>query len=518
MISSPSSIKRQVIPRWRSLSRTIASRELSWPAGKYVSLKPRDMPRELVRRAKQWLREPSVLTAAELVESAIVHGREGEAVDASRFLARTGSAATPLLRKHAALVLERTGHEQDVPRDVIIAQEDTAHVWRARTRVNPHDPLAWVELALAQVSRGHEEHALRSMKVALQLAPEDRHVLRSAARLYVHAQDPEKAHDLVRGNAATPYDPWLMAAEIALAPGAQRRPRYFKAGISLLEKDSRLPRQITELAGALATMFLIDGNRKRGKRLFRLSMTDPTGNSLAQAEWASESFGEIIVAEDQLQSSSDASEAMARHLFRMGHFEESLSFVRKWIEEEPFSTLAYWAGALTANILDDYDEAEKFARAGLKYSPHSPPLLNNLVFSLACLDRLHDAEELLRTMPADPADEVRAHIAEADRGLIAFRRGQVVEGEAHYRKAIAGFRRQQKWELERLAQAYFAREAVRAGVPHAHELLAEAEKSSPGEGRPEVKRILSTARAILHARRDLLPHGRTAQRAASRDL
>jgi tetratricopeptide (TPR) repeat protein len=444
------------------------------------------MPSELMTRVKQWLREPNLVTAAELVESAIVHANETSAVNAARLLARKGSA-TPLVRKHAALVLKRTGHDQDVPNDMIVGHEDTAHIWRLRTRLQPRDPLAWVELALAQVSCGHDEHALRSMKVALQLAPENRHVLRSAARLFVHAHDPEKAHDLIRRSPATPYDPWLMAAEIALAPGAERKPRFVKAGVKTLEEDRRLPRQVTELAGALGTMFLVEGNRKRGKRLFQQSLMDPTGNSLAQAEWASENCEEIVVPETQLKLSSDASEAMARHLYRMGDLEQSLVFVHQWIEEEPFSSLAYWAGAMTANILEDYGVSEKLTRRGLQNDPRSLPLLSNRVFSLACLGRLDEAEEVLQTMLLECGDsDVYMPIGEADRGLIAFRRGHVSEGEAHYRKAISGFRRQEKNDLERLARAYLARESARAGIPDAHQLIAEAEKCASGVMRPEV--------------------------------
>jgi hypothetical protein len=55
------------------------------------------------------------------------------------------------------------------------------------------------------------------MMTALQLAPQNRHVLRSAARLFLHVGDPECAHDLVARNDATKNDPWLIAAEIAIA-------------------------------------------------------------------------------------------------------------------------------------------------------------------------------------------------------------------------------------------------------------------------------------------------------------
>jgi tetratricopeptide (TPR) repeat protein len=501
MISSPSSIKRRLIPRWRSLTRTIESRELSDPGRKHAPNETGQLPAELLARAQRWRTDPSVITAAELVESAIVHAREYEGIDAARFLARKESCATFLVRKHAGLVLKRTGHEQDVPNDVPVRHKDTVGVWRARSRLHPRDALAWVELALAQVSFGRIEHACRSMAVALQLAPDNRHVLRSAARFFVHAHDPERAHDLIRRSAATPFDPWLIAAEIALASSAERKSKFLKKGISVLEDGGRLPRQISELAGALGTTFLVDGNRKRGKRLFKQSLADPTGNSLAQAEWATRTYGEILVNETQLQWSSDANEAMARYLHRTGQFEQSLDFVSKWIEEEPFSMHPYWAGATAANYLEDYEQAEQLARAGLQHDRRSVALVHSLVFSLACLDRLGEAEQLLGTVSITEGNGVEALVGEADRGLIAFRRGDLVNAEAHYQTAIQGFRQQQMTEMEHLARAYFAREAARAGSESAHRLLAEVESISGKPVRPEVERVTRNARAILDAAR-----------------
>jgi tetratricopeptide (TPR) repeat protein len=284
-----------------------------------------------------------------------------------------------------------------------------------------------------------------------------------------------------------------------LASSAERKSKFFKKGIAVLEDDGCLPRQISELAGALGTTFLVDGNRKRGRRLFRQSMADPTGNSLAQAEWATRAYGEILVDETQLQWSSDANEAMARYLHRTGQFEQSLNFVSKWIEEEPFSIHPYWAGATAANFLEDYEKAEKLARDGLQHDRGSVGLIHSLVFSLACLDRLSEAEQLLGTVSIAEGNRVAALIGEADRGLIAFRRGELFKAEAHYQTAIQGFRQQQMTEMEHLARAYFAREAARAGSESAHRLLAEVESTSGKPVRPEVERVTRSARAILDA-------------------
>ena len=125
MISSSSSIKRRLIPRWRSLMRTIELGELSCPQRRNELNAPLQLPSELLSRAARWRTDPGVITAAELVESAIVHARENEAIDAARFLARERSDATPLVQKQAAIVLKRTGHDRDILSDAVIKQRDS---------------------------------------------------------------------------------------------------------------------------------------------------------------------------------------------------------------------------------------------------------------------------------------------------------------------------------------------------------------------------------------------------------
>lgn len=497
MISSPALSKRQLIPRWRSLSRTIALRELASPADQNEPFKIPPLATELVRRLERWRGAPNVVAAAELVESAIVHAQENEAVDAARFLVDINSRARPLVRKHAALLLKRTGHEADIPNDLAVGQQDTADLWRRRTRLHPYDPLPWVELALAQISKGHDKHALRSMTVALQVAPQNRHVLRSAARLHLHMHDPERAHDLLRRNEATPHDPWLMAAEIALAPGAKRKSSLVKKGLAILERDSQRPRQVTELAGALGTTLLEDGNRKRGRRLLQDSMRDPTGNALAQAEWVSQVYRETLVYEEQLKDPRDRLEAMAMHLYRAGDFARSLAFALDWIEEEPFSNNAYRAATAAALVDENYEVTEQIAQRGLQYSPKSVHLRASLVYAAACLGRLDEAEQLINTILLDNDDEAIALVLEADRGLIALRRGQHAEGRAFYQAAIQGFRRRKDLGMEILAHAYFSREAARAGLEDAAQLLTEAEKQNEPFKLPNAQRPIDAARLML---------------------
>jgi Tfp pilus assembly protein PilF len=313
----------------------------------------------------------------------------------------------------------------------------------------------------------------------LQLAPHNRHVLRSASRYYL-AKDVDKAHDLIRLNEATPNDPWLLAAEIAIAELCDRTSRFAKRGLNLLDGGNYLPRQITELAGALGSKLLIDGNRRRGRKLLRQSLIDPTGNSLAQAEWLAQNLKEHVSTEEAsplkeecLRISNDATEALALHLYNAGKFEESLDYVRLWIVEEPSSVRAFKAASGVANTVGHFQEAMDFAANGLRLDPDCAALLNGMAFSLASQNRLIEAEKFLKKVDLDGADKVQVQIAKANWGLIAFRAGRPNQGAELYRDTIDSFRRLGVARLERLAKVFFAREAIRAGLSDALEILAE---------------------------------------------
>ena len=206
---SPLTTERLLVPRWRSLAATLRSRELAHPPKAGGGTSPA-YSRELVQRLERWRLSPGLVTAAELVEAALVDGRETEAVPAARTLISDDLTAEPLIRAQAAALLVRAGLGSEVHSDLEQAPSNTAGYWRGLTRLNPHEPIAWVELALHQTVAAHTEAEEMSMRVARQLAPDNRHVLRSAARLYLHVGRPEKAHDLLLRSAATRSDPWLI--------------------------------------------------------------------------------------------------------------------------------------------------------------------------------------------------------------------------------------------------------------------------------------------------------------------
>jgi tetratricopeptide (TPR) repeat protein len=334
------------------------------------------------------------------------------------------------------------------------------------------------------------------MSVALQLAPDNRHVLRSASRLFLHQGNPEKAHDLLVNSPATRGDPWLLAGEIALSELANRSPRFLKLGVRLLDDAGMPPRQITELAGAIGTTELLDGSRKKSRRLFTLSMKDPTGSALAQCEWATPALGSEIVPVGRLTSVHEAFEALAFHLYRVNRFGEVPQACEGWAEADPYSVRPCEFASNVAALNDDYVTAEKFARRGLRLRPDGPLLLNGLAFALASMDRLDEANAALRRLPRlDQRDEL-AYVAQANKGLIAFRAGRVEDAKHLYLEAVEGFRRLGKPPLAAMARVYLAREALRAGQPGAAALFNEAETAVATLKHSDAAMVLDRMKAV----------------------
>lgn len=486
---------RRLVPRWRSLRLTIAGRELASSIPLEARHNSGVLPPSILEKLYHWRRDNNIISAGELVEAALVEGMEGEAIGAARFLLSETSTATTPLRRLAALALKRAGHDEDLPAGLEIHQITEKRIWRQRTRLLPQSALAWVELALMELVGGDKKASYRSMLVALTLSPNNRHVLRSAARLFLHLEDPERAYSLIATNAATPSDPWLIAAELSLCELAKKKPKFYRNGLRLADEKAMLPRQLTELAGALGTLELISGKRKRARDFFQASLIDPTGNAVAQAEWASPEFNIELVSRQRIGQISDAEEAHTFHLIRENNLQSVAEACWKWSDTEPYSIRPFEVGVIVSAYIGNYSTALKFADTGLLIRAEAAKLLNGRAFSLANLGRLDEAEKSLRGV--SESDEGSFLIAQANRGLIALRRGNIDEGKRFYNKAIDGFKKQNALRNEAVARAYFAREAARAGLPEATFLIkiarADVEKYSPGH-----MRIIEEANSSLN--------------------
>ena len=335
---------------------------------------------------------------------------------------------------------------------------------------------------------GQRDQSIRAMERALALVRENRFVLRSAARLFVHVDEPDRAHQLVVHADSTRGDPWLLAAEIAVATVAGRRPLFVRQGRQVLGGQDYPALHTTELASAIATVEMTAGDVKTARRPFKDSLVDPTDNSLAQAGWAATKMAGVEVA-PELMRKPRSFEARALRESREGQWRSAIRQCEDWLLDEPFSSRPAVLGSYLASVAEqDYRLSGQLAERGLRANLGDPLLLNNLAVALANEGRVDEAIKIFNEI-GSIADETRPTFL-ATEGLLNFRSGRVDSGRRLYLDAIAQARRKGDRRTEALATLHLAREELLAGTEKAVESLAAAAKACEGIEWLEVGQML----------------------------
>lgn len=467
---------RKVIPRWRSFRATAALGELS----------SRGLPPKLLvspehffaRKLADWRERKTLWHATDLLGAALVLGRQLDATEAAKFVLSEDSGASTPARDIARRIL--------TPGDVVEDESITystynrevvskrVRVLRLLSQEQPHNPIVWMDLALSYSTVGELRKADRAVKVAVSLAPVNRFILRSAARFYVHIDDPEYAFRLLRDSEATREDPWLLAAEIAVGSAAGLGPRSIRPARQILQEHSNAPKHVTELASALATLELESGKHGSARKLFRTALVAPTENTVAQVEWASKHMTGLDIEVDRFKVPR-LFEAKAWESFAKGAWQKAIDDSLDWYADQPFSSRpAELSSYLVVTILEDYKEAERLLRDALKANHSDPTLLNNLAFAYANEGRVDQAEETLaRICPGDRTGITEVVIV-ATRGFMQFRRGLPDIGRKLYNEAIQRAAKLSIKKVKAMAALYLAREEILAKTPHASQAVKKA--------------------------------------------
>ena len=466
---SEGSESRRIIPRWR---RTDDSRK---PSGIRTE-EYQDVSTALARLEEEWKPGPHARgVALELVSLAASSPRFSEpARQAAQWLLREGSLS-PLARDLTSGYLFRQRFDDSLPTDSVEQIRLSLRLLRQRINSDPRNVIALTESARLHTMLGQTSQAEKLLERSLALNPNDRFLLRSATRFWVHVGKPDQAHDLLLSRERTKVDPWLMAAEISTAGLADKRTPNLRAARHLLGSGRWAARDLTELAGSLGTV-LLDGKQKDARRLFRQSISDPNDNSLAQAEWAARRLPSGFADElDEVTEDSRVDEASALKAETDGDHHGAWRGAWGWLRDQPFSTKAAVFGSFHTAIVKNFDESFRFVDVGLRANPHSPRLLNNAAFALAKLDRVDEARKYFDRIQQNEVEADSVAVVAATRGLIAFRSGDPLGGVKGYREAL---------ELATtptqriIALLMFASEISRTSNPQAAEVVESAERGA----------------------------------------
>lgn len=487
--------ERRVIPKWRS-SSVHASLQDNLPLQRKDRKRSREFfenfSEELQQRLAEWRRNPDFGGAADLLNFSHISAYKELLVEPAQYLSR---GQRKLSSQLSSIVKSVLGIDEYHP----YGQKDFTNAEISRQKVlieqNPRAAIPYVDIARLYVINNQLNHANRAIFTAVALAPDNRYVLRSASRFYIHNGDADRASHLLRRTARTQEDPWLLASLIAIETIQGKSPTYFKRARAMLEGMRYDAVHLSELGAALATLHLDSGHIKDARRLFNRSLSNPNDNAVAQAVWAANEFSMNISIAPEWLANRYSSEAAYYTHEKSGNYSEALKNAQAWFDDEPFSTRPLQAGAFAASILGKYEIAEDQIKQALVIDPSSIDSKNNLAFSFMVRNRLSEAVVLLAEVHAaeirnggKPSGHTLANI-----GMLYYRMGDVDHGYKFYEKAVTALDNARQSSSKKIALAYWAQEAAFANDHQLPEVVNRAMAALAQEDSVAAKIVLARA-------------------------
>jgi hypothetical protein len=481
--------KRTIIPRWRDFETTLELGELR----NCRAVKRAEINQEvsLDEQITDWQNNKSLSFATDLVGAGFVLGQTEGIEDALDFILSDESRATELQKKIARQAKNHTyisvpnNTESAVPnsKEIIDHSKKWVKIYREELRMSLRNPIKLVELSREHATLGHLKKALRAMDIAVSLAPANRFVLRSAVRLYVHANQVEKAHYVLRRAPSLRSDTWLLAAEIAISSSMGKTSQHIKMGMQQIEDTNYSPFELSELTSAIATLEMTNAKGKLARKLFKQSLRQPTENSIAQVEWASRTSTSFNIEIREYKAPRNY-EALAMNHFKKGELESALDRGKHWILDQPFAVLPVEFTAMVAGLNEDFELGKDILSFGLRANPENITLRNNLAFTLASNNEPDLATIELERIDRTVLSEDEKIVNIATEGLIKFRKKFYNEGRVLYMRAIERAQKRSPNDKDAFrALMYLTREEIYAktemGLVTLENLESEARKFHP---------------------------------------
>lgn len=473
--------QRRILPRWRTSATAAQSGDLN--SIKPIRTKVMDDGAHLREARYTFEKNPSIGNAADLIAAASMASEHGTAERAATFILEHTDAAPQTLLALARELLTDKPVELGGP-PLVGTRANGEAIARTRTllRLNADNPVLWSDMARHYASHGDRREASRCMRVALQLAPNHRWLLRIAARFLVHSEKAVEAHRLLAQHPRTAKDPWLIAAELATAQAAQRVPKFWRQGNDLIKVGGIAPLHLSELATAIGMFELEAGETKKARRLIDMGLRDPTENTLAQVSWAraSKHLKGAGILDDLVRNTSNAFEADFRLKGLAGDFLGARAAGTQWACDEPFAARPIAGLAFIASIFDDYGLSIELAGKVRNLDGGLDETLEmNTLFAQMSSGKLSPANdrheiEAIYTRILVSAEQKNAYHAMANLALWHYRFGQPNTGSMLYQQAIAILEKIGAMESAAMAAMYAAREAILVNQPTASTVLKQA--------------------------------------------
>lgn len=471
--------ERRLIPKWRPVATTLESPEAGSHKDATVQLLSGDKD-ELEKAIAEWKEHRSPGMLGEVLSFSVHPDLLPRVLDIGSEAVRSGDELTSV---QAALITELSqsngeGALIDAPPQFIATDTHPFQVpmrrLRSLLRSQPDNALALLDMAQLQSAIGKTESAERSIRMALNLAPNNRTVIRTAARFYVHADKHDQAHQLVRRHQRTPGDPWLMASEIALADLAGTESGFLSKGKRfLIDQRSISDAHLTELSGVIAMEEYRAGNLKRARDAQRRALLSPNDNMVAQAFEHRARFGIELETPQILNALAHSHEALVLKAWTEMSPDQVEHHAQAWHSEEPFSSRPIQLLSTLYLFQGDYTMSDRWISAGLTSDPLDRGLLTNQAFLRARAGQGAEMTSILRRLRARHLQEVEPY-AKAIEGLYEYAQGRFDSGDNLYGQAVEQFLQLRRPELAAYCQLFQALVSADFNHPRETEIVSRA--------------------------------------------
>lgn len=465
---------RLLIPNWRDFKRTIKLGEL----GELNIPKSTGVDDSLIKL--DWKNNQTIGVAADLISNLFVTNDlfAPELLEAINFVEKNSTdASTPLLEliyriKHDSNPKQFEPSNRILEKNIDTVNEFNSiinndilkkiiHKTKNLTKNQLQNPINWIELARLYTINNQSYKAEKCIQTALNLAPNNRFVLRSAVRFYIHINEEEKALYYLRNSGATKIDPWLTSAHIATSKLIGRYSPFIKTGQEIVNSNKFSEFDLTELTSSLGTLEFESGSFKKSKPLLDLSVKNPNDNSLAQFEWLSKKDSRLLFESESFLNVKNPFEAFAYENYQKGHLQESFYHCLNWFLDTPYSKRPLVFGSYIASLLNDYDASIILCSAGLKLNNLEVIFINNMIYALCLKGNLEQVPkyiELLSKTQFLNYTDIEKMTIQATLGLYYLRIKDVETGKEMYKKAIENSKKTKDLYYEHLAILNFTRE------------------------------------------------------------
>lgn len=476
---------RRLIPKWRPIAAALKTPDtVPLPVGPARPLVGDHV--EFERAVAHWRQTNTPGALGDLLAFGVHHELANKVAALGYEALNTGAPVTPVqkllirdIAKHQGLI--------PVPVDGPLPSSDNQHPFqapiravRALLKADPSNALALLDYAQFQAAVGRVARAERAIRMALALRPDNRLVLRTAARFFVHAGMADVGHTLIRRHARTAVDPWLMASEIALADAAHTSSQFLGKGKRFLVDHRKMAAgQITELAGAVSMAELASGNLKRARETQRQALLAPNDNVIAQALELRRKLGLQLDGIAIERAIAACSEAQVLQAWMNAVPAEVVRHAQEWHAQEPFSSRPVQMLSTLFAYQGDHETALRWIRAGLLADPNDQGLLINLAYVQVLSRNYSAAAEVLRRLRSSKQPEFEPFTL-ATEGLMAYQHGQFSTGDTFYGAAVSFLDKAKRPEISaycRLNQALAARDNEH---PQRDAILAQANAALKG--------------------------------------